>query len=610
MVPRSQRLVLRRIGYTVRRPVYTHEFKSSNQNLGKAARNARQNRPLSQPSCRKWVETRDFATFFQHRWFYTSMARYRTAFWVVGFCLTAVAGYWLARSAAPVRSAKVAEAVVAPAGASEPEEAVAFRHGDRPVFRSDVEALKAGALPGQRGLVFKDGEALDRFVAKASGRLRILGRIDGLHALQVGFLNPDDLAGLLDGTEDQSMIYPAYVPNPKPAMVQSGAVVAVGNQLLSVLGINSDNSNWGKGVLVAILDTGVSPNQAFGSAITSLNLVPLPANLADWNGHGTAVASLIIGRDTLTPGVAPGADILSVRIADDLGQSDTMLIARGIVSAVDAGAAIINISLGSSSDSPIVRNAIDYANKAGVAIVASAGNDGLGQLAFPAGNAGVIAVGAVDAVGTSMAFSNSGNTLAAAAPGYLVNAAWTGDQAVGFTGTSASAPIMVGAIAAAMSSGGATLLSAGDAMNLVLTHLNDVGAPGTDAATGGGMVDVGRVMQASTSGIYDAAVASNWVIPPSADVPYPQLQVVIQNRGTEMLVNVGVQVTTPGGTVPLNVTTLMPNAVQTFTLPLPSSSWTSATPLKFDSSVWLGGGQTDANPSNNRRIDSYVPPAN
>ena len=338
--------------------------------------------------------------------------------------------------------------------------------------------------------------------------------------------------------------------------------------------------------------------------------MPLPANLADWNGHGTAVASLIIGRDTLTPGVAPGADILSVRIADDLGQSDTMLIARGIVAAVDAGAAIINISLGSSNDSPIVRNAIDYANKAGVAIVASAGNDGLGQLAFPAGNAGVIAVGAVDAVGTSMAFSNSGSTLAAAAPGYLVNAAWTGDQAVGFTGTSASAPIMVGAIAAAMSSGGATLRSAGDAMNLVLTHLNDVGAPGADAATGGGMIDMGRVMQAGTSGIYDAAVASNWVIPPSAEVPYPQLQVVIQNRGTEMLVNVGVQVTTPGGTVPLNVTTLMPNAVQTFTLPLPSSSWNSATPLKFDSSVWLGSGQTDANPSNNRRIDTYVQPAN
>jgi len=496
-----------------------------------------------------------------------------------------------------------------PAANAAPESEVAFRHANRPAFRSDTEALAGGALPGQRALVFKDRAALERFLAKAAGRLRILGRIDPLNALHVGFLNPDDLAGLLDGTEDQSMVYPAYVPNPKPAITQSG-VVGVGDKLLSVLGITSDNSNWGKGVLVAILDTGVSPNSAIGSSVTSLNLVPLPANLADWNGHGTAVASLIVGRDQLTPGVAPAANLLSVRIADDLGQSDTMLISQGIVAAVDAGAAIINISLGSSADSALVRNAIDYANKAGVAIVASAGNDGLDKLAYPAGNPGVIAVGAVDAVGTAMTFSNSGKTLAAAAPGYQVNAAWSGDQAVGFTGTSASAPIMAGAIAAAMSSGGSTLLSAGDAMNLVLSHLNDVGAPGPDAATGGGMVDVGRVMNANTPGIYDAAVASNYVLPPTAEVPYAQLQVVIQNRGTEMLVNAGVSVTTSGGTVPLNITTLMPNAIQTFTLPLPMSSWNSSTPLIFDSSVWLSGGRSDANPSNNRRIDSYVPPAN
>ncbi len=538
------------------------------------------------------------------------MPRSRTILLVVGFGLTAVGGYWLARSAAPARAARVEVAVPAAPGTGAPEQEIAFRHGERPEFRSDGDALKAGALPGQRALVFKDRAALERFLAKAGGRIRILGRIDSLNALQVGFLNPDDLAGLLDGTEEPSMIYPAYVPNPKPGIIQNG-VVAVGNKLLSVVGITTDNSNWGKGVLVAVLDTGVSPNSAFGGkVINSINLVPMPADLANWNGHGTAVASLIIGNDQLTPGVAPGADILSVRIADDLGQSDSMLIAKGIVTAVDAGAPIISISLGSSGDSPIVRSAIDYANKAGVAIVASAGNEGMAQLAYPAGNTGVIAVGAVDANGTVMAFSNSGNTLAAAAPGYLVNAAWTGDQAVGFTGTSASAPIMAGAIAAAMSSGGSTLRSPGDAMNLVLANLNDVGAPGPDAATGGGTVDVGRVMNAGTPGIYDAAVASNYIIPPSAEVPYPQLQVVIQNRGTEMLVNAGVLVTTAGGTVPLNITTLMPDAIQTFTLPLPSSSWNSTSPLTIDSSVWLTGGRTDSNPTNNRRVETYVPPAN
>jgi hypothetical protein len=535
--------------------------------------------------------------------------RYRSVLLAVGFCLTALLGYWLARTAVPAPMAKPA-AEAAPVTAGAPEQEVKFRRAERgPAFRSDAEALAAGALPGQRALVFKDRAALERFLAKAGGRLHLLGRIDALNALHVGFLNPDELAGLLDGEADISMIFPAYVPDPKPGIIQDG-VVAVGDKLLRVLGITGDNSTWGKGVLVAILDTGVSPNSAFGSRISALNLIPLPADLADWNGHGTAVASMIIGTGKLTPGVAPGADILSVRIADDLGQSNSMLIAKGIVAAVDAGANLINISLGSYGDSGLVRNAIEYANAAGVVIVAAAGNEGLAHLAYPAANPGVIAVGAVDANGTSLAFSNSGNTLAAVAPGFEVNAAWTGDQAVGFTGTSASAPILAGAIAAAMTTGGSTQRNAWQAATLVLANLDDVGAPGTDVASGAGAVDLGRVMNAGTPGIYDAAVASNYVIAPTAEVPYPQLQVVIQNRGTEMLVNAGVQVRTAAGSVPFNITTLLPNAIQTFTLPLSAASWNAATPLQFDTSVWLSGGVTDANPTNNRRVESYLPAKN
>jgi hypothetical protein len=531
---------------------------------------------------------------------------------VAGFCLTALLGYWLARTAVPVAAPRSAAAVTAAgtSGSTRPIPDLNFRSGERvAVFRSDREALEAGALPGQRALVFKDHDALERFLQRAGKQVKILGRIDALHALHIGFLNPETLADLLDGGEEMSLIFPATLPNPKPEVVQSG-VVGVGADLLRVVGISGDNSNWGKGVLIAILDTGVSSHPAFSSKITSINLVPMPADLADWNGHGTAVASLIIGRDPLTPGVAPAADILSIRIADDLGQSNSMLIAQGIVQAIDGGARIINISLGGDGDSALVRSALAYASAAGAVVIASAGNGGLDHLDFPAANDGVIAVGAVDAKGTPLAFSNSGKTLAAAAPGFEVNAAWTGDQAVGFTGTSASAPIMDAAIAAAMSPGGSVHRSAMDAAALVLSKLDDVGAPGPDAATGAGTLDMGRVMNANTAGIYDAAIASNHVIAPTATVAYPQLQVVVQNRGTEMLLNAGVLVKSPAGSVPLNITTLRPNAIQTFTLPLPSSSWNSTEALQFDSSVQLSGSQVDSNPSNNRRVETYVPGKN
>ncbi len=518
-------------------------------------------------------------------------------------------GYWLAGTAAPNRVPKMAEAApgTGKTTVAQDDEEVKFRSGARrPGYRSDDEAAEVGALQGQRALIFKDRAAMERLLAKLGDRVKLLGRLDALNALHVGFLDPAELAALLNGDEELAMIFPANVPTPKPGGIQAG-VKAVGGDLLRLLGITGDNSKWGTGVKIAILDTGVSANSAFGSRITSLNLVPMSTNPADWNGHGTAVASMVIGRGQLTPGVAPSSEILSIRIADDTGSSNSMLIAKGIVAAVDAGASIVNISLGSYGDSALVRNAIDYANQAGVVIVASAGNEGLDQLAYPAANKGVIAVGAVDARGTALEFSNAGATLAAAAPGLDVNAAWTGNEAVGFTGTSASAPIMAGAIAAAMSSNGTVQRNAWTAANLVLSKLDDGGAPGPDPALGGGTVDLARVMNANTPGIYDAAVASNYFIAPTAEVPYPQLQVVIQNRGTETLLNAGVQVRTLSGTTPFNITTLAPNEIRTFTIPLSASSWVAGQSLEFDTSVSLSGSQIDSNTSNNRRFETFSP---
>jgi hypothetical protein len=534
--------------------------------------------------------------------------RFQGLFIVLGLALSVAIGYWLAGTAAPHEPAKPTGAA-ADAGktVAEPmEDEVKFRSGVRPPgYRSDDEALNAGALQGQRALIFKDRASMEAFLAKLGDRVRLLGRLDELNALHVGFLDPADLDALLDGDEELAMIFPASVPNPAPGVIQDG-VKSVGDDLLRLLGIKGDNSKWGKGVKVAILDTGVSSHSSFGSQISSLNLVPLAANLSDWNGHGTAVASLVIGRGQLTPGVAPSAEILSIRIADDDGNSNSMLIAKGIVAAVDAGAGLINISLGSYGDSSLVRNAIDYANKAGVMIIASAGNEGLDHLAYPAANQGVIAVGAVDARGTPLAFSNSGDSLAVAAPGLDVNAAWTGDKAVWFTGTSASAPVVTAAIAAAMSWNGSIERSTWEAANLVMAKLDDGGAPGDDPVLGGGTVNLGRVMNANTAGIYDAAVASNYFIEPTAETPYPQLQVVIQNRGTEMLVNAGVEVITPNGSTPLNITTLAPDEIRTFTIPLPAATW-NGDALEFDTTVTLTGSQIDSNPSNNRRVESYSP---
>lgn len=538
--------------------------------------------------------------------FIKSVRSPRTWLFILGFCVTAILGYWIAGTAAPRPQAKLSP--LAPAAAKrtviEDEPAPRFRREERrDTFRSDEEANEAGALPGQRTLVFKDRQALEDFLKRAGDQVRLLGRLDALNALRIGFFNPEDLAALLTGDEQLSLIFPVDLLPPSEGGIQPGAV-ALGAGLLEWLGISGDNSAWGNGVRIAVLDTGVASHPAFSSAISWLNLVVLPGDPTAQNGHGTAVASVIIGRDPLTPGVAPGAEIISVRIANDLGQSDSFLLAQGIVAAVDAGARLINISMGSFGDSALVRNAIDYARSSGALIIAASGNNGVERVTYPAANPGVIAVGAVDAAGSHLDFSNTGSQVAISAPGYGVNAAWTGDQAARVSGTSFSTPIITGAIAALMNRPGATPLSAEQASSLLFAHLNDGGAAGADPALGAGMPDLGRVLNAGTPGIHDAAVASQRMIPPSPNYPKGQIEVLVQNRGTERLINTTLQISTPVGAVTSNITSLDVNAVHAVRVPITQQASSS---IRYDSRVILSGGYRDAKPSNDRRVESYVP---
>ena len=526
---------------------------------------------------------------------------------IVSFIWLVWIGYWLAGTAAPpaaYREKQVAAVDGVKSRGIVEERAPKFRREQRMLkFDGDDEALKVGALQGQRILVFKDQAAVEAFLKKAGNRVLLMGRLDALNALRVGFADPGELAALLDGGEQASFVFPVNITPPGEGTAQAGAV-ALGAGLLDWLGVTGDNSTWGRGVRVAILDTGVTSSPAFLSKILSHNLVDLPADLTKQNGHGTAVASMIIGQNSLTPGVAPGAEILSIRIANDLGQSDSFLLAQGIIAAVDGGAGLINISMGSVGDNALVRKAIEYAQAAGAVILAAAGNNGSERVSYPAANDGVIAVGAVDALGNHLDFSNTGMQVAISAPGYGVNAAWTGDQAASVSGTSFSAPIVLATIAAVKSWPGNESLSMRQAVDLVFSYLNDGGAAGADVELGGGMPDLSRILNRKTPGIYDAAVASQRVVVSSTGNSSGILEVLVQNRGTETLINTGVQISTPGGMMRSNITSLAVGAVQTIRVPI---SWVKGSSMHFESRVSLSDGRKDVKPSNDLRAQNYVP---
>ncbi len=460
--------------------------------------------------------------------------------------------------------------------------------------RLDMTALNDGAIPNQRVIVFKDQAALEAFLAKLGNGVNLLGRLDKLNALLVGFGSEDDLLGLLDGTEETGMIYPVNIPE-IGAGAQAGAA-PLGNGLLDWLGVVSDNSLWGKGVKIAVLDTGIADHIAFRNAIERINLVPLPANAADQNGHGTSVASLIFSSNSLAPGIAPGATPLSVRIADDNGSSNSFLIAQGIIAAVDAGAQLINISLGGHGRSNLVENALTYAQQAGVVVVAAAGNSGTEGVMQPAASPSVIAVGAVDAKNQPMAFSTTGKEVAVSAPGYSVTTAYPGNMAASVSGTSFSSPIVTGVIAATMSQGGKHNLSGTAAVSAMNSNLNDIGAPGSDSATGAGVPDMWRIFNGKTPGIQDAAITS---ITTSND----QVQALVQNLGTETMVNAGVSVRVNGVTTNANITNLVPGDTRVITVPTGG-----AENLNIQGTVRLSGSQTDLRPSNDSISQSTTSP--
>jgi hypothetical protein len=521
---------------------------------------------------------------------------------VLLFPLVALLGYWLAGTAVPERDERRDPAATPLARDPGAELAPRMRRAVRPVaLAGDVEARELGALEGQRVLVFKNAAAMEEFLARVGKGVRVLDRIDALGALRVGFEDLADLRALLDGGEELSFVFPVVIPPLPEGGVQAGAL-PLGSQLAEWLGIAMDNSGWGAGVRVAVLDTGVAAHPAFQSTVRALDLVGMSGDPAALNGHGTAVASLIIGNGSLTPGVAPGAEILSVRVADDSGRSDSFLLARGIMAAVDAGASLINISMGGSGRSAVLEQAVAHALERGVLIFAAAGNNGSGQIHYPAAYDGVIAVGSVDARGNHLEFSNNGRALDVSAPGYAINAAWPGDKVAAVSGTSFSTPIVVGTVAAVMSGAGTGKLTAAQAWRMVASHLNDGGEAGVDPYLGAGMPDIGRVLRSGVPGVYDAAVASQRLLAPDALNPYGQMEILVQNRGTETLVNTTVRVASGGNRTTGNITRLAPNASTTIRVPV-GRSLAEGSGIKLDSQVFLSGGLSDAKPSNDRRVE-------
>ncbi|MEB3221582.1 MAG: S8 family serine peptidase [Candidatus Sericytochromatia bacterium] len=208
----------------------------------------------------------------------------------------------------------------------------------------------------------------------------------------------------------------------------------------------------GTGMKVAVIDTGVDashPDLA-GRVLPGLDLVNDDNDARDDHGHGTHVAgtiAAIANNGVGTAGVAPGAQVLPIKVLNSQGQGNNADIAAGILAAADRGAHVINLSLGGTDDSETLRRAIANVQARGVIVVAAAGNDGVSTPFFPAANEGVIGVAAVDSNRARASFSNFGDYIDVAAPGVSIGSTKLGSGTAKMSGTSMAAPHVAAACA-------------------------------------------------------------------------------------------------------------------------------------------------------------------
>jgi minor extracellular protease Epr len=248
----------------------------------------------------------------------------------------------------------------------------------------------------------------------------------------------------------------------------------------------------GKGVKVAVIDTGIYPHEDLSIA-GGKSFVSYTSSYTDDNGHGTHVAGIIAAKNNNIgiSGIAPDAQLYALKVLDSRGSGLISDFISGIDWAITNKMNIINLSLGSTESSAILEETINRAYNAGILIVAAAGNDGNSTgtgdtVNYPARYNSVIAVAATDKWNHRASFSSTGNEVDFAAPGVNILSTFLDNQYASYSGTSMATPFVTGDLALLKEM--YPTMSNQELVEQLKKEALDLGAPGPDPLYGNGLI--------------------------------------------------------------------------------------------------------------------------
>ncbi|MCX9024985.1 MAG: S8 family serine peptidase [Candidatus Methanoperedens sp.] len=258
------------------------------------------------------------------------------------------------------------------------------------------------------------------------------------------------------------------------------------------------NNSTGTNVKIAVLDTGIGSNHPDLTVSGGINLVGKSKNNKwnDDNGHGTHVAGIIAARNNSIGviGVAPDAQLYAVKVLDASGGGYISDVIEGIDWAVQNNMDVVSMSLGTATYSQALNDTTANAYKAGILLVAAAGNNGDGNLStddvlYPAKFDSVIAVSAIDYNNIAPVWSADGTEVELAAPGVDIYSTWINGGYANESGTSMATPFVSGVAALIRSKN--LSMTPQEIRHTLDYNAIDLGEAGKDRIYGFGLVQAG-----------------------------------------------------------------------------------------------------------------------